>query len=272
MYRRFKKPCSLLQICLSYVSRNLEGFKHESLSEIIECLPPHLKNALLEKRTRLAGFKDDDQLKTLLNRHTLKLTLSSSTITDQTLENITLQCPDLRHLKLTEGSYQFTTDGLLATFPKLRALQEIYIQNSDQMTDDVVQCIGENCKILTVLDVGRSNLTDKCIDYIADLKLTHLNLSYSKITDAALAKLATSECGRHLMDLNISFCSVVTSKGLAQLNWERIQYIGFEGCEIVGKKSWSSRRTCCFYSLFTLSDLDFVGNGKQLKYIQWTIN
>jgi Leucine Rich repeat len=235
MYRRTKKPCSLLQLCLRYVSRNLDMFKHSSLSEIIECLPYGLKNGLLEKRARLAGFHDDGQLKTLLNRQTLNLNLSASTITDQTLENIATHCLDLRQLKMTDGTYAFTTAGLLATLPKLRALQEIFLQNSDQMTDEVLACIAANCPRLVVLDVGRSgHLTDKCIDYIADMQLTHLNLSHSKITDAALTKLAASECGRHLVDLNISYCKV-SSTGLSQLNWERIQYIGFEGCEIVGE-------------------------------------
>jgi hypothetical protein len=216
---------------LRYVANNIDKLKRP---DNLEYLPSSLKNALLERRLKLYGLHDDKQLKILLNKYTLNLNLSKSTITDITLENITLHCRNLRYIKLTGGEFKFTTQQLLATFPLLRCLQEIYLQNSDQMTDEVVECIGTNCSYLIVLDVGNnSKLTDKCIDFITDLKLTHLNLCSSQITDAALIKLSTSECGKHLVDLNISYCKI-TSNGLASMNLNRIECIGLRGYDIEG--------------------------------------
>ncbi|XP_053683723.1 protein AMN1 homolog [Sabethes cyaneus] len=248
---RFKKqPSTLYNSCVRYVARNIKRYKN---IEYLELIPPLIKNALIVNITRVQrGFHDDELLEMLLNRSLTRMNLSSSTITDRTLNSLAEKCPQLRSLILTQGKYRFTQTGLETLIRKLPHLQQLSVKNCPLVDDNLITQLADNCPRLDLVDFESCpNVTDRSAESIKRLKLTKLNLARTRISDEFLKTIASDANGCSLEDLNVGHCQI-TAAGLVKLPWDTIKYIGFEGCDI--------------------EDLEFIDMSKNLKYVQWTIS
>ena len=124
---------------------------------------------------------------------------------------------------------------LAGTIPKLSKLQRFYARNSNVIDDNIIGLLAKSCPDITLIDIGFcTKITDKIADHIKDLKICKLNVSHTPITDEFLKTISQHSCIEYLDDLNISY-SKVTAQGLSLIRWDKIKYIGFEGCNIDGK-------------------------------------
>lgn len=84
----------------------------------MERLPKRIRTQIVVQVTRVRnGFHDDTIFKQLIHNQIKELNLSSSTVTDETLQILAEQCPNLLWLELyNNGKYSFTTEGILHRF------------------------------------------------------------------------------------------------------------------------------------------------------------
>lgn len=241
---------SLLNICIKYISANLCVYKN---SGYLELFPIHIKDRIIIYVTRiLKGFHDDDLLETLLHENLINIDLSGSTISDRTLKSLATYCPNLKKIVMSRARYLFSEQVLISTIPTFTNLNNFQLNNCKEVTDEFLRELALKCPNLDLLDLsGCKQITDESASSLDTLKLTKLNVSNTSITDQFLAKLGLSPVSNYIEDINLSQCNITTN-GLRNLRWDKLKYVGFEGC-------W-------------IDDLEFLNSKKQLKFIQWTIS
>lgn len=102
---------NIFNLCrlIRYIAKNISIYKE---IEFLETLPYSIKSILLKQVCRVNnGFHDDEILNKLLYKQLSDIILSSSTIHDTTLYNLSKKCPNLLVLTLNEGIYKFSSDG-----------------------------------------------------------------------------------------------------------------------------------------------------------------
>lgn len=73
--------------------------------------------------------------------------------------------------------------GFIKAASKLHDIQVLQIGNLKQITNEVIDCLGQNSKKLDLLDLSKcTQITDKCADSLKNLQLTKLSLSHTKVS------------------------------------------------------------------------------------------
>lgn len=224
------------------VSRNTALFTEDGS---IKVLPNLIKCQILHRITKVYnGFKDTRTIVYLINDSMTRLDLTTSKVDDNVLKEIGLGgSKRLEELHLAElAGPNCTREGICDLIVTLKNIKELSIKDTELVDDYMVALIAKNCPRLQYLNLERCiNVTDDAMEFIKDMKLICLNLSYTSLTDDGMKCTEDSPLLDHLEDLSVRFTNISTV-GLNHLNWQRIKYIGFEVNDIESKKRAEARK------------------------------
>ncbi|XP_050303134.1 intraflagellar transport protein 57 homolog [Anthonomus grandis grandis] len=236
--REKKQPVdSLFAIGTNYVANNLSFYS--TGENILEWLPPNIKNNLLRKITCTSYFSRNvnftDFFKVLVNPSTEEINLTCMAVTDEML-NALHCCSNVRkiHLTVDGNSCTFTTKGLLNLFPNTPKLENLIIMKSKEVNDDVLQCISLHCPRLKGLSIGGCvNVTDKGLEFLSSMRISWLGISQTKITDKGIIKLVQGESGPILTEIIIDNCAQITNLGLNKITecCPNLKILNFQNCD-----------------------------------------
>ncbi|XP_022693485.1 putative RNA-binding protein EEED8.10 isoform X2 [Varroa jacobsoni] len=147
--------------------------------------------------------------------------LSLNSVTQLSDKDLNYICSNLRAIKIIKlegkGLKNLTSTGLCTALQKLQQLEEAYLAENAEVTDDVVCVLARACTRLRILDISRCHrLTNLAFSALSQcLNLTTLRASYlNKVNDAGLCALSTQgalEC------FEVRGCPMITDEGLITL-------------------------------------------------------
>eukprot|EP00003_Mantamonas_plastica_P004859 TRINITY_DN1390_c0_g2_i3.p1 TRINITY_DN1390_c0_g2~~TRINITY_DN1390_c0_g2_i3.p1 ORF type:complete len:623 (+),score=149.85 TRINITY_DN1390_c0_g2_i3:1241-3109(+) len=219
----------------------------ETLRAIAQCCP-HLKHINTTNCREITDEGVTAMAEACLNIKHVELT-NCRELTDVSLIAIAENCRQTRHLdlrgckRLTNQSIvclsnltelrnlycsranKITTEGIRTLCEKVQEagtsnLENIYLSNCTNLTDEAIECMAKSLPALQLLDVhGCIQISDHAIKALAEHgKLIQiLNLKQcSAITDRSLAYIINSEFIDKLRHINLEGCKNLSSAGLVE--------------------------------------------------------
>lgn len=251
---------SLLYLSTESVFKNMAKFNTDEL-ELLSILPANIKNDLLHKFTKAKFlWKNIDfpqMLRRLIHKDARKLDLTACAVNDEILE-ILQPCKKLDAVSIKNvDEKSLSKNGLLKFIPQLKYVKLLTLSKCESVDDDVLQCVADNCKLLTGLDIGGcTKITDESIIGIARLEnLLYLTCSQTQISDKGIDHLVHGPSGVHLTEIRLSKCPNLTENmfSLIGLNCPNLKIFDVYNCKNVN----------CFSLL--------EGKLQKLRQINWTI-
>lgn len=217
----------------------------------MELLPNIIKCQIIHRITKIyGGFNESDTIIKLMNENIINLDLTTSNIDDELLKHIGSRgSKRLEQLHLAHLNSTTSHESLCDLITYLKNVRGLSIKDANIVDDYIVSLIAKYCPHLQYLNLERcQNVTDEAMNYIKDMKLTSLNLSYTRLTDEGMKIIEDSPLLNHLEDLSVKYTNI-SHFGLSYLNWQRIKYIGFEINDFQSKNDDARKGTgmCWFH-------------------------
>jgi len=177
--------------------------------------------------TLFGEVKQDGSKANQLN--VVSLNLSYTNISDSGIRNVTLNCPNLKVLKL-RGMKNITDLSLSMIAKYCKSLTHIDVQECANITDYGVSLISQECKLLEHVNVNATNVTNNFIPYICfyNPALKELDLRNTKVCGDALGKILANLL--KLESLKISGLSFENKNMNLLLKLKSIKYLDISFC------------------------------------------
>ncbi|KAL3266556.1 hypothetical protein HHI36_010723 [Cryptolaemus montrouzieri] len=219
MSNEWKKPIpSLFTLSLDYVVDNLHVFSKDC--DCLNYLPSGIKDKLLKRLTISSYFwKKLDFKKTfhsVVHAEVKKIDLTSVYVDDELLRVLEI-CKGLETVHLLRiGTHNISKTGIMSFLKCLSQLQFLQVRNCDVVDDTVLECISENCRKLSALDIGGcTKVSDNGINCLKKIKgIRCLTLSKTQITNDGLINFIQGANGAILRELKIDNCKNISEQGL----------------------------------------------------------
>jgi len=107
------------------------------------------------------------------------------------------------------------TDGGLEYVGSLRKLDQLHLSYNRRITDAGVEQLA-NIPNLTLLDLSWTSVSGSTLHHLKDLRITHLKLDGSQVTDDNLKRLHDF---RYVEYINLDGCTKLTTRGVEDLRY-----------------------------------------------------
>ncbi|XP_044020226.1 F-box/LRR-repeat protein 2-like [Aphidius gifuensis] len=147
--------------------------------------------------------------------------MNGNSLSEETIIAISNNCKKLKRLEIYECSIKPAIDGeplsspsVLKELSKLKYLEHLNLRDTENIDDNTIIAIANNCKNLKSLDIyGTSdNVTETALVALTNLKnFEKLNVGFSHISDSFIIKL------KGLKELYCDECMELTDAGIIQV-------------------------------------------------------
>lgn len=237
--KSWKRPSSLLNLTINNITDNFTNFFcREKFVDALHYLPFTVKNRILKKLTSPSAFQKNQQyteiLAVLLNTYTEEADLTSFSLEDNLL-HVMSKCINLRCLHLAGNEEnKLSSKGVESLLENLPLLHTIILTNLDQITDDILKHLAEQCVLLMAVDLtGCKKITDQGLGFLAKLtSLTYVKLSNTKVSDQGIVNLVQGPSSSRIKELRLDGCANVTDLGLRAIGkyCKNIEVLIFNNC------------------------------------------
>jgi len=232
---------------LKDILRNFPHVNHLDLSgcyqickESIGVIASEYKDVLQSLNLEFCHYITDEDIVTLFGEvkedgsrdnqlNMVSLNLSYTNISDIGLRTVTLNCPNLKVLKL-RGMKNITDLSLSMIAKHCKSLTHIDVQECYNITDYGVSLISQECKLLEHVNVNGTNVTNNFIPYICFYNhlIKELDLRNTKVCGDALGKILANLL--KLESLKISGLSFEKKYMYLLLNLKSIKELDISFC------------------------------------------